>query len=330
MKIPSQIRANEWWEPKIVPLLVVGYITIIHYHESILDNIGWLVCLIFAIAVGAIFVSILNDYTDLTYDLASKKSNRLEPFSPLKRKILLLVSFSATITVSFFFIDNILTFSFCLATYLVFSLYSIPPIRLKNRGILGVIADASGAHLFVSLFIVTAMTQKMGKGLDLLWLSVIGFWAFLYGLRGILWHQFWDRENDLSINHKTFATSMQVSSIKPAESIITILEVAMLLFILFILGEWLPFFALFFYFLILLGYKKINHQVIFILIQDKPWHIFLSEYYQILLPFSIILSCSFENPMYLTLLIFHILLFPVKLKLLIKNVLLMIHMKNIT
>jgi hypothetical protein len=330
MKIPFLIRANDWWEPKIVPLLVVGYMTVNHYHANIFTHFVWLLFLIMAISFGAIFVSILNDYTDFTYDLASKKSNRLESFSPLKRKLLLWVSIFTSIAVSFFFIDNILTLSFCLATYLAFSLYSIPPIRLKNRGLLGVIADASGAHLFVSLFIVTSMTQKMGKELDFFWLSVIGFWSLLYGLRGILWHQFLDRENDLSIHHPTFATSRQASSIKPAETLITIMEVGSLIILLISLGEWLPFLALAFYFLLLLGYQKLNQQVIFILVpNDKPWHIFLSDYYQILLPFSLLLSCSFENPTCLFLIIFHVLFFPHKLKLLVKNLLLMMRLERI-
>jgi hypothetical protein len=330
MKIPFLIRANDWWEPKIVPLLVVGYMTANHYQENIISHFVWLLFLILAIAFGAIFVSILNDYTDLPFDLASKKSNRLASFSPLKRKLLLLLSFCTSMIVSFFFIDNILTFCFCLSTYLAFSLYSISPFRLKNRGLLGVLADASGAHLFVSLFIVTSVTQKMGKELDLFWLSIIGFWSFLYGLRGILWHQFLDRENDLSIHHPTFATSREASSIKPAETLITIMEVGSLIILLITLGEWLPFFALAFYFFLLLGYQKLNQQVIFILIpEDKPWHIFLSDYYQILLPFSLLLSCSFENPTCLFLIIFHVLFFPHKLKLLVKNLLLMMRLERI-
>jgi hypothetical protein len=175
------------------------------------------------------------------------------------------------------------------------------------------------------------MTQQMNKELDVFWLSLIGFWSFLYGLRGILWHQFWDRENDLSIHHPTFATSREASSIKPAETLITIMEVGMLIIILITLGEWLPFVALIFYFILILGYQKLNQQVIFILTHDdKPWHIFLSDYYQILLPFSLILSCSFENPICLTLILFYVVFFPVKLKLLVKNVLLMMRFKRIT
>ncbi|MHA8051651.1 hypothetical protein V7S79_11125 [Aquirufa sp. ROCK-SH2] len=329
MKISTLLRANDWWEPKMVPLLIVGYMTIIHLNENIINHMAWLLLLISAMTVGAIYVSILNDYTDLPFDLASKKSNRLESFSPFKRKLLLTVSILLSIAFCFFFIDDMLSLCFYWSAYIAFSLYSISPFRFKNRGILGVIADASGAHLLTSLFIVTSLTHKMGKELDIYWLSMIGFWAFLYGLRGILCHQYFDRENDLSINQATFATDIQVSSIKPAEKVITLLEIGVLFILLCTLGELLPLIALAIYFIILLGYKKLNQEVIFILINDKPWHIFLSDYYQILLPFSLIISCSFENPTCLVLIIFHVLFFPRKLKLLVKNVLLMMRLKRI-
>ncbi|MHA8067345.1 hypothetical protein V7S76_11795 [Aquirufa sp. ROCK2-A2] len=328
MKIASLIRANDWWEPKIVPLLVVGYMTVNHYNENILAHFVWLLFLILAIALGAVFVSILNDYTDLTYDLASQKSNRLAPFSPFKRTLILLISFITSISISYIFVDSILTLCFCLSTYLAFMLYSIPPFRLKNKGLLGVMADAGGAHLFVSLFIVASMTDKMGQAFDLFWLSMIGFWSFLYGLRGILWHQFLDRENDLSINHPTFAGKIQISSMKHAEKVIALMELGMLVIILITVGEILPLVALAVYFILLIGYKKLNQEVILILTNDKNSPIFLSDYYQILLPFSLIISCSIENPICLILIPFHVLFFPFKLKILLKNILLMMRIKR--
>jgi hypothetical protein len=44
MKNPSLLRANECWEPKVIPLLVVGYMTIIYFD----GNIEWLLYLILA------------------------------------------------------------------------------------------------------------------------------------------------------------------------------------------------------------------------------------------------------------------------------------------
>jgi hypothetical protein len=46
------------------------------------------------------------------------------------------------------FYPDRLSLSLYIMSWVAFSLYSIPPARLKTKGILGVLADASGAHLF--------------------------------------------------------------------------------------------------------------------------------------------------------------------------------------
>lgn len=328
MKAPTLLRSHDWWEPKIVPLLVVGYLTIILYGENIISHIGWLLFLIAAMAAGAIYVSLINDFTDVKFDLASGKRNKLARFSPAKRKWMLVASIVLVWCFGVFFFNDILSLIFSLSACIAFSLYSIPPIRLKNRGILGVIADASGAHLFPSLFVVASMSHRLGVEINFYFLSLIGVWSFFYGLRGILWHQFWDRENDLSINHKTFATGFRVSRMKSIERIITVIEVFVLILILITLGKLLPFIALLFYIVVLLGYRKIKYEIIFVISTRQPWYIFMSDYYQILLPFSLIIMCSFQYPICAILLIVHLLLFPVKIKLFLKNLLVMMNLRK--
>ncbi|WOD45351.1 UbiA family prenyltransferase [Hwangdonia lutea] len=292
-----------------------------------MDYFLWLLFLILAIAAGAIYVSIINDFTDLKYDIASKKRNGLERFNPNMQKLLLLASILLGVLFCFFFMNDVLSLIFYLAAYLSFSLYSISPFRFKNRGILGVIADASGAHLFPSFFVASSLMYKMHVPIDVYWLSIIGVWSFAYGLRGILWHQFWDRENDLSINHKTFATAMHESKMKLTEIIITGIEIIALLAILSTLGV-LPFIALLFYVAILFGYKKLKIKTILIITDTNRWQIFMSDYYQILLPISLIIACSLKHPLCLVLLFFHLLCFPYTIKSFIKTLFQMMGIKK--
>jgi len=328
MKTPSVLRAHDWWAPKIIPLLCIGYATIMQNGYNLLDYFLWLLFLILAIAAGAIYVSIINDFTDLKYDIASKKRNGLERFSSNKRKLILLASILLGVFFCFFFINDALSLIFYLAAYLAFSLYSISPFRFKNRGVLGVIADASGAHLFPSLFVASSMMHNMHISIDPYWLVIVGVWSFAYGLRGILWHQFWDRENDLSINHKTFATEMRVTDMKFAEIIITVIEIIALILILLPLGK-LPFIALLFYVLVLFGYRKLKIKTIFIIITNDRWQIFMSDFYQILLPASLIIACSLKSPLCLILLVFHLLCFPNTTKSFVKTLLKMMGYKKI-
>lgn len=327
MKTPSLLRAKDWWAPKIIPLLCIGYATIIKHEDNLIDYFLWLLFLIMAIAIGAIYVSIINDFTDLKYDIASKKENRLERFSSINRTLLLLASILLGLFFCYFFINDTLSLIFYLAAYLAFSLYSIPPFRFKNRGVLGVIADASGAHLFPSLFIASSLMHNMKIPIDPYWLLIIGVWSFTYGVRGILWHQFWDRENDLSINQKTFATEMQISSMKSIEIIITTIEIIVFILVIYSLGK-LPFIALLFYILILFGYRKLKIKTVLIISGNGYWQFFMSDYYQILLPISLIITCSIKNPLCLILLVFHVLFFPKTIKSFIKIVFKMLKLKN--
>ncbi|MDD7887617.1 UbiA family prenyltransferase [Flavivirga sp. 57AJ16] len=329
IKIPKVFRLVDWWEPKIVPLLFLYYLTAIQYNEDLIAHFGWMIILIVAIAIGAIYVSILNDYTDLKFDLASKKANRLEKFSPTTRKLILLSSILLSVSFCFLFINDTLSLTLYLSAYLVFSLYSIPPFRFKNRGILGVIADASGSHLFPSLLVVSYISNKFDTEIEPYWFILIGVWAFTYGLRGILWHQFWDRENDLSINHKTFATCTNVSVMKPVERLITLIELSSLFLILFHIESHLPIIALILYFLILIGYnKKLKIKSVMVLSPNGPYHIFMTEFYLVLLPLSLIVTYSIQNPICWILVFFHLLFFPASTKLLIRRVLLILGLKK--
>jgi 4-hydroxybenzoate polyprenyltransferase len=328
MKILKTLRSIDWWEPKIIPLLSIGYLTILLHAENIWDHFGWLLFLILAISVGAIYVSILNDFTDLKFDMASGKTNRLERFSAKNRKFILLASIVLAVLFCLFFINDMLSLWLYLAAYISFSLYSIMPFRFKDRGILGVIADASGAHLFPSLLIVSSTSFRLGVEIDIYWFIIIGIWSFAYGLRGILWHQFWDKESDLSINIKTFATSTDTSLMKPIEYIITAVELSALLLILFYILEPLPLVALLFYFLTLIGYKKLKIQSVMILAPNGAYHILMNEFYLVLLPLSLIATCSIKSPLCWLLIVFHVLLFPSNTKLFIKHILWMLNLKK--
>ncbi|WP_426610873.1 putative nucleotide-diphospho-sugar transferase [Bradyrhizobium sp. McL0616] len=92
--------------------------------------------------------------------------------------------------------------------YLWPTLYSLPVVRLKERGLLGVACDVLGSHvtptlLALSIFNVLDNGAPAGHfGFAIL--AVL--WAAALGLKGILHHQVLDRESDLRGGTSTFAT----------------------------------------------------------------------------------------------------------------------------
>ncbi|HYE53794.1 MAG TPA: UbiA family prenyltransferase [Chitinophagaceae bacterium] len=312
MNVIKVIRSKEWWEYKLPPLLAMGYATVVISGEKIYAFAGHLAFLLASIIVGAVYVSVVNDMTDMEEDRASGKHNRLSKLHPAVRWLLLTASLALGAFCAWRMRGDMLTLCLYLASYLAFTLYSVPPFRLKKRGFAGVMADASGAHLFPSLLLVAGTSYFLQQQLNWWWFGAVGVWAFMCGLRGILWHQFIDRENDLKIGLATFATKREPSSMKHAAMLILAVELVALGVMLYCIGSIWPLLALAAYSLLLAGYAmKWDMKLIAIVPPaDKGWHILMSSYYQGLFPVAILVHASIGYPLNAVVLAVHLLLFP--------------------
>ncbi len=323
MKFLETVRYNEWWVYKLCPLLGIGYATLLIYHFSFLKAGFFLLFLLIGIIIGAVYVSQINDVTDLKEDIACGKRNRMEKVPAKKRWLFPGISlFAIGIIFLYFLSQDLLTGMLYLMACVAFSLYSIEPFRLKRRGFLGVLADASGSHLFPSLFFVSAISNYVGVDINWYWFSCVGVWALCYGFRGILWHQFQDRENDQKVGLKTFASSINPRDFGQKEQSIFYLEIAALTGMLYIIGEPLPLIFLVLYAVVVtLRYKIIGQQIA--LIRTPPSNFFqllMIDYYQVFLPLSLLVAATIQYLPTVCLLIIHILLFPQKLWAVLKDI----------
>ena len=312
MKALTIIRSSEWWEYKMPVLLSFGYATAVRSDKSIYEVAPWLGFLLVSIIVGAAYVSIVNDFTDLGEDRASGKHNRLAGLSSHLRWILLAASVLAGATCAFFLAADTLTLVMYLLSYLAFTLYSVPPFRLKKRGLAGVFGDACGAHLFPSLTMVAGTQYYLQIPFDYVWFIASGTFALMYGLRGILWHQFLDRENDLRIGLNTYATKKDPDRFGAYSLSILTIEIAALAVLLAYANSLWPLIALIAYFLLAAAYHKF-WGIKFISIvppPNRPWHIIMSSCYQVFLPLSLLLASSIAHPMSWFIAGIHVCLFP--------------------
>ena len=178
------IRSNEWWEYKLSPFLALGYATALYTSTPLYQLAPRLFLLLIAIIIGAIYVSVINDITDMEEDLAAGKKNRMAKIPGGLRWIIPSVCVTLGILFMLFFFKDSLSRLLYLLPWVAFSLYSFPPIRLKKRGLWGVFADACGSHLFVSLLIVADVSKFSGAEVNWFWFASFGVWSFFYGLRG--------------------------------------------------------------------------------------------------------------------------------------------------
>jgi hypothetical protein len=321
MKIFKITRSSEWWEYKLVPLLAIGYATLLKNDTPLYKGASQLLFLLLSVTIGAIYVSIINDITDITEDKAVGKSNRMAEVAPVWRIVISLACLLTGALFGYLMYPDILSMFLYAMAWVVFSLYSLPPIRLKKRGIWGPLCDALGAHFFPSLLMVSSVTYFTGLAIDNAWFFAVAIWSFCYGLRGILWHQFHDRDNDIKTGLKTYASTVDPAAFRPAEIIIILLELAAFGWMLSRIAYTLVFVSLVVYlFLIIIRAVSFNYKIVLIITPDhKPHQVLMADFYQVFLPLSLLCTAAFTQRNAWIILCVHIILFPQKTLLVIKD-----------
>jgi 4-hydroxybenzoate polyprenyltransferase len=292
----ENIRSHDWWEYKIPPLLATAYATALLLHVSFQQLWPLLLLILFALLPGAAYVCVINDITDLEEDRQCGKRNRMEGKSRLFQIVALAACIVPGLAVGWLLRQHTLTLSLYAANWLAYTLYSAPPVRLKTRGLGGVLMDAGGAHLLPTLWTSSLIAEATGQPMPQLFLCTLGVWAFALGLRGILWHQLYDRENDRRGRVATFAAGKNPKSIRRFVAWVAFpLEMAALMLILvqvdtpwawamlsiYLIGEWL------------------NHRFIdidIILVQPTPrYRIIFAEYYQLQYPLTFLFALAQQS-----------------------------------
>jgi 4-hydroxybenzoate polyprenyltransferase len=271
--------------------------------------------ILLALVPGAAYVSVINDITDREDDLAAGKLNRMAGRSRLVATLLVLVAIpvAAGLFFSFLWRSDVLLLSFYLAAWLAFSLYSLPPFRWKTRGIFGVLCDASGAHLFPTLVAVVLTYRGAGKPVDPIWLGAIAVWSLAYGLRGILWHQLTDRENDRAASVRTFAQRHPPEVAARIGTFVAFpLEVMALLLLLWRMQSVIPLALLAIY--VFFVWRRVRlWKMNVVIVEPRPhFLILLHEYYDVFLPIGILIASAMRDPRDLIVLGVHYALFPLR------------------
>ena len=310
-QIRTVSRAGEWWEYKLLPILAMFYATALYLDVSIAALWPAALMLLGAIVPGAAYVSIVNDLTDRNEDSAAGKANRMAGRPAWQTTAMIVLPVAIGLAFAWHWRGNLPLLLTYLGAWTAFSLYSLPPVRLKARGLAGVVADASGAHLFPSLVATLLVFQQARTTPDPAWLAAVSVWAASYGLRGILWHQLADLEADRTAGVRTFAQRRGPEIlVLIARWLVFPLEIAALAALLWLSGSPLPVLALAFY-LILVQRRVALWNMRAVLVQPKPdYLIAMVDYYDVFLPIALLVASALAHPTDAAAILVHLLLFP--------------------
>ncbi|WP_158266420.1 UbiA family prenyltransferase [Allosphingosinicella deserti] len=308
--VAAVLRAGEWWDYKLVPILTFFYATCLLLGSGIGELWGGAVLLLLSLLPGAAYVSIINDITDVHDDLAAGKRNRMVGRSAAFRMIAILLTLAGGAIFFWLWRHERLLLACYGAAWIAFTLYSVPPVRLKARGLAGVLADACGAHLFPTMVAVALACASAQQPVDPVWLSAAAAWALGYGLRGNLWHQLLDRERDIAAGVRTFAERHPPHVAARLGTWLAFpLEVAGLAILLWKMASLLPLLGIAAH--LCFCYRRMRlWQMRPVIADPKPgFFIFLHEYYDVLLPLSVLAASAVTHPADLVVLGLHLLLF---------------------
>lgn len=322
MKLINLIRAMEWWEYKFPPILVGAYLFLSEAPSfSLQVSISLFLFMLLSLITGAVYVSILNDMTDVADDSSAGKQNRVAGYGIAARFFLILIPLLAAALCCWPMRDSPLTLFFYISSYLCFTLYSVPPFRLKKRGLAGIFADAAGSQLFPTLYAAALLSSWLDIELPLYALLLLGVWSFCLGLRGILWHQFHDLENDIRSGMYTWVRKLSGKNIRALGIAVLSVEIFALLLLLIAFNQYLCLACLAVYALYLwLRHRRTAVEIITIKYTSPNYCILMNEYYQVFLPIAILASISADHPQALYLLLIHIAIFPTGLYKVCRNI----------
>lgn len=308
-------RGGNWWYSKIPPLLSMAFAVFLVKLPSNQSAFAGIGSVLLSICAVAAFGHIINDIYDIDQDSQTGKSNLMAYHSAGRRVLfcilLALLGFIPWVVVDFGPSAALLL----LINFALPMAYSIPPLRLKNRGVWGALADAAGVHAVPTLFIITALSRlaAVPKELTLQLTVSAGLWAFLTGLRGIAIHQLKDRENDAQAGINTLAINLPPGKVRNLAS--WVIFPAEVLALGFFIGTLFPFSPIALYTVaVYILFDVIKLKLIWRTpIDPAPiepgMYILLHDLYEVWLPLALVVNLALRHPLFWLLLALHVALF---------------------
>lgn len=190
------IRPRAWWFNK-VPLSVMLFLLLVDGQSLTLTALYSLVGLIGIVSCVANFGYGLNELFDKDEDHRAGRANVANTMSDRHMWLIIGLSGASAVVLAALLAGPAGVFM-TIAELLLPLCYSVPPFRVKERGLLGVFADALAAHVFPAAMALAIVSMQGLRAPSLYLILTVALWALSTGLRGIVSHQLQSRESDFN------------------------------------------------------------------------------------------------------------------------------------
>ena len=190
------VRPRAWWYNK-VPLSILTCLLLVDGRPVSLPVVVALLGLVGVISCVANYGYALNELYDRDEDRRGGRANVAESAGPRRLWIIIAMSAAAALAIAAASAGTLGT-GLTAGELLIPLAYSVPPLRTKNREWLGVLCDATAAHVYPALLALAIVAHQQLRALTPLLVFTAVVWALMTGLRGILSHQLQSEEHDLA------------------------------------------------------------------------------------------------------------------------------------
>jgi 4-hydroxybenzoate polyprenyltransferase len=203
------VRLADWWNFKLPPLLAIGYWFLAGPRALGLGE-ALTTCALFLVAsVGiAAFGHLVNDLGDLDADRRAGRPSALAGWSAARRTAAVAGALALALAPWRAIPGGAPVLAWVAAELALFVAYAIRPLRLKERGALGVVADALYGHAIPAAVATLVFGSLCGRdraaGFRAVFAAIV-LWKLLQGLCGALLSQLRDRRADRRAGTRTLA-----------------------------------------------------------------------------------------------------------------------------
>lgn len=201
-RLAVALRGPDWFFSKLPALLFLAIAAAAMTDPSprsiAKKSLVWLASIVAMAVIGYV----VNDHYDRDSDA---RSGRLSSALP-PRGVVAACAAALLVQSLLLVIGRPFAFAAALLSNAVALAYSAPPLRLKERGAAGIAADAVAAWLapMAVLLGVAWPPFPFVTRPQALFAACAMVWALLYGVRGIVVHQLWDKRRDAASGLRTF------------------------------------------------------------------------------------------------------------------------------
>lgn len=202
---PGRPERN-WWDSKVSGLLLAAYATVAVGPAEPHEVLGPLALLVVSAALLGLYAHIVDDSFDVPSDLAAGKPNAVVALS-LRARVLVALALAVGGLAPWLGLWPGSIGVAVLAVIIVLPIiYAAPPIRLKQRGAVGLVSDAVMSHVAPTAFAIALMTERSDVGARSVAAvaAALLVWSLARGVRSILVHQMRDERNDRAGGLRTF------------------------------------------------------------------------------------------------------------------------------